>query len=610
MEDIFVSAKSGNLASVKGLYASSIASAYKAVSAVVADSEQAAEIVQQSYVAALSGANSYEDFFLLLNKRATASCALLLNKNVSLNPIIPSESAFADIESMEIPDALKGFEEPLANIIQKAAKENEKKKLSLPLKKSKTGEKTEDVKSFEKLVDKYEFSGFDDYVPPKEPEPEKPKTLAQKLQGEEITLSPEQLDLDKKEKEKNKKTALLAFIFSAIILVGAISTYFITKSIISPAAQKTTAPMEAVLTEPTVNKKYKKEQIHMAFWDYFHKVVLKKYGKATRERIVAYSENGNIGSEQLNGVVSYNVADMNADGNDELSVITAYVGHSEQNLYTYSFSLSIYTFQNGSVVPLKEDYPLIEYRAYNRGLDYKLDNFKMFLKNVEKDGKHYIYAEASGIGIKICSYHYFENNSMFEAERFAYFAWDYDNVIYMQRHLDGTYEPLYLMLRHQYADNTEPLTPEQLSTLEEYGFHLSGHKVKCKSTKQFRTYFNYAFSRIGYRLNSWNLSFDTADKRRYICYLLTKTVQGDMLSRQNIAKIADYTGLDAYLKEKPTEEKPTTQTQTETTAGQESTTQVQTATQPLGESTVQTTTQSQSTTQAGSTVKVQNSTAN
>lgn len=577
MEDIFVSAKTGDAAAIKGLYASSVRSAFAAVNEVVADDAQAAEIVQQAYVSALSGARTYEEFFLLLNKRATASCALLTNQNVSLGAIIPGESAFADTAQMDdIPPALQTFAEPLAAIVQKAAKESVKKKFSLPLKKGKAVEKKEDLKKFEELVDKYEFSGFDDYVPPKEPEAEKPKTLAQKLQGEEIELSAEQINIDKKEKEKNKKTAMIALIFSALILAGAISTYFITKHLITPAPTKMMSSGAAVLTEPVIEKTYSKEQVNEAYWDYLNGVVLKKYGKASRERIVAYSENGNVGSEQLNGVVSYEVTDVNADGNDELCIITAYVGHSEQNLYTYTFLLNIYAFQNGSVVPLKEDYTLVEYRAYNKGLDYNLDNFKMFLKRVEKGGKRYLYAEASGVGIKICSFHYFENGDMFEAERFACFAWDYDNVIFMQKRLDGTYEPLYLMLRHQYEGDTQKLTPDQLERLHEYGFNLSGSTVKCKSAKQFRAYFDTAFSRIGYTLNSWNLSFYTADRTDYICYLLTKTVRGDMLSRKNIAQIADYTHLDTYIATKPAvpaQSKSDTDTNTQTEDNQQSTTE-------------------------------------
>ena len=95
MEDIFVSAKSGNAASVKGLYASSVVSAFAAVHEVISDTEQAVEIVQQAYVSALLGAQTYEEFFLLLNKRAASACMLHAGKNVSLQPIVPTGSAFA-----------------------------------------------------------------------------------------------------------------------------------------------------------------------------------------------------------------------------------------------------------------------------------------------------------------------------------------------------------------------------------------------------------------------------------------------------------------------------------------------------------------------------------
>ena len=195
----------------------------------------------------------------------------------------------------------------------------------------------------------------------------------------------------------------------------------------------------------------------------------------------------------------------------------------------------------------------------------------MFIKNVEKGGKHYLYAEASGKSIKICSFHYFENGDMYEAERFAFFAWDYDNTIFMQRRLDGTYEPLYLMLSHRYESNTERISSDYITTLQEYGFALSGSEVKCKSPAQFRAYFDTAFSRIGYTLTSWNLSFDSADKKDYICYLLAKTERGDMLSRKNVVKIWDFTGFDIYIKQQPKIEQNTGQKETESETTQTTT---------------------------------------
>ncbi len=562
MEDIFVSAKSGNATAVKGLYASSVRSAFSAVSEVIPDEEPAAEIVQQAYVSALLGAQTYEEFFLLLNKRAGSACMLYHGKNISLQPIVPTGSAFDDINSMELPDALKGFEAPLADIVHEAYAKSKKNKFIARIKKG-NDEKKDELKKFEELVKKYEFSGFDDYVPVKEKEPETPKTLAQKIQPEEITLSPEQLDLDKKEKQKNKKAALIAFIFSAVILVGAVCTYFITKTIIAHRAEPQTVSVQTVITEPTITKTYAPEQIHLAYWEYVNKVLLEKKPVASRERVVAYSENGNVGSEQLNGVVAYQISDINADGQDELCVVFSKVYATDTNMYHYVFEMNIFGFENGSVKPIKESYPLIEYRAYNKGIDYGLDQFKMFIKNVEKDGKHYLYAEASGKSIKICSFHYFENGNMYEAERFAFFAWDYDNTIFMQRRLDGTYEPLYLMLSHRYESNTERISSDYITTLQEYGFALSGSEVKCKSPAQFRAYFDTAFSRIGYTLTSWNLSFDSADKKDYICYLLAKTERGDMLSRKNVVKIWDFTGFDTYIKQQPKAKVTTEQKATE-----------------------------------------------
>ena len=549
MEDIFVSAKNGNPASVKGLYAGSLNSAYTAVSEAVGE-ESAVEIVQQAYIAALSEANTYEEFFRLLNKRATSACALQLNKNVTLRPIEPSDSAFADPRQMAVPEALQTFDVTLCGIAAQEHKQSKRAAPRLPQLKKKDEPKQSELQRFEEMVKKHEFSDFDTYTPPAEPE--QPKTLAEKLQGEDIAISKEQLVLDRAEKKKNKNAAIIALAFSAIILVGAISTYFITKTIVAHKSQKQYASA-LTQTEPSVDKTYTEGQVREAYWDYLNTVLVKKYGKASREKIVAYSQNGNVGSEWLNGIVSYFMADMDGDGTDELGVVMSTVQQSGGNQFIYSLRLSLFAFESGKVVPVKEEHPLIEYRAFNKGLDYTADTFKMFVKHVMRDGKHYLYTEAGSAMIKICSFHYFENGDMFEAQRFVYFAWDSDNIIYMQRRLDGTYEPIYLLLRHKYSNSLDNLDQEQQKALTDYYFNLSGNTVRCHSVQEFRTYFNEAFSGIGYRLASWNMSFDTSSKRDYICLLAAKTEHGDMLSYKNVVKIADYTDLDTFLKEKPVE---------------------------------------------------------
>ena len=231
MEDIFVSAKQGNQASVKGLYASSVSSAYAAVSAAVADEQKAAQIIQEIYVSAFADAGSYDEFFLLLNKRASSACTFASGSTVKIQSIAATQSAFVDVAQLELPATLSGFEQSLGGIVAQSAQAAAKSKPKLPLRLRRTkggAEKGGDLKSFEEMVKKRDFAGFDDYTPPPEQEAEKPKTIAEKLQSEEIELSDEQLQLEQKEREKNRRTAVIAFVFSAIILAGAISTYFIT----------------------------------------------------------------------------------------------------------------------------------------------------------------------------------------------------------------------------------------------------------------------------------------------------------------------------------------------------------------------------------------------
>ena len=553
MEDIFVSAKSGNRASIKGLYASSVESAYAAVSAAVGEGEEAAEIVQQAYVAALGSAQSYEEFFLLLHKRASSACALALNKNVSLAPIEATHSAFDATEQMEIPEALKHFDEPLANVITDAAMQKKPPKKLFDFKKKKKGEKKDELQKFEELVKKREFSGFDSYTPPEPPpEPSKPQKLAEKLQAEEIVLSDEQVEFRKKESLKNRRTSIIAFVLSTIILAGAVSTYFITKHIFTKKVERTPSSQE-LLEEYGLDKTYTDEQLNEAYYDYLNEVMLKQYGLASTEKVVAYSENGNVGSERLNGIISYYIEDIDGDKQKDLNVIVSQVSYDKDNMYTYAFKLFIYAFKGGKVVPLKEDYPLITYQAYNKGLDYRLDNFKMYVKRIKKDGNRYIYAEAASEDVKICSFHYFENFDMYEAERFVYFAWNEHNAIFMQRHVDGTYEPVCLMVQDEYVSSTDGLLEEYQKTLGEYGYRLSGESVSCTSSSAFKTYFNKAFARIGLKLKSWNMSFFAADKEGYICLLEAEVHKGDMLSHKNVAGLSDYTDLSDYLETPPAE---------------------------------------------------------
>lgn len=545
MDDIFAAAKSGNSAAIKGLYAGSITSAYTAVSAVMEDDAQAVEIVQQAYIAALGSAKSYEEFFLLLNKRATSACAFALNKSVRLAMIIPSESSFSDTAKMPIPDALKDFDVTLAGIMNTEKKQRRKAKGIHPKKKKKDKNAKDELAGFEELVKRCAFADFDDYVPEKEPE--KPKSLAEKLQGEEIALSEEQVLLDTKEKRKNKNASVLAFIFSAIILAGAVSTYFITKNIIARRAQPTSLSAGEILTEPTLDAHYPAKKVTKAFRDYINKVLVEKFSRASTERTVAYSENGNIGCENLCGVLSYRIEDIDGDKQNELAVVIADASYAENNLCTYTFKLNLYAFQGGKVVPLQEDYQLMEYRVYNTGAHNSIGEFNMLLKIIPGKERNYLYAEAGGEDIRLCAFHYFDNGKMFEAERFVRFRWDDKNEIYMQRRIDGTYEPLLLKLRDIGENNAELLSEEQRKQLGDYGFALGTQKARCKNIKALKAYFKKAFSRVGLEMLGNDMRFDTKDKSDYLSYLSSRNEQGDMLSRQTVVKLTDYTALASFL---------------------------------------------------------------
>ncbi|MBE6819291.1 MAG: hypothetical protein E7517_09090 [Ruminococcaceae bacterium] len=591
MEDIFVSAKQGNQASVKGLYASSVSSAYAAVSAAVADEQKAAQIIQEIYVSAFADAGSYDEFFLLLNKRASSACTFASGSTVKIQSIAATQSAFVDVAQLELPATLSGFEQSLGGIVAQSAQAAAKSKPKLPLRLRRTkggAEKGGDLKSFEEMVKKRDFAGFDDYTPPPEQEAEKPKTIAEKLQSEEIELSDEQLQLEQKEREKNRRTAVIAFVFSAIILAGAISTYFITKQIVTRREQSTVTGA-GVNTELTIDKNYKPAEAYKAYRDYLNKILIKQYGKASLERTVAYNEGGDVGAEQLNGLLSYRVLDIDGDGAEELAAVVCSATHDNRNYYTYRYRLFLYRFADKKVTPMLEDYTLIEYSAYNRGGDYALGNFNMYLKEIDTGKARYLYAEAAGKDVQVCAFHYYESGKMFEGERFVSFSWNKNDFIYMQRRLDGTYEPLYLRINALFEKDAGKLSQRYKDAMAEYGFTLGNTAVRCKNGKELTAYFNKAFKRISYQLPGWDMRFDSEDTTDYWCYLHSVTEQGDMLSNRTVVRLTDFTELDAFLvggdpnpwvKEETTEEEdtevvviPTTAPTTTTTTTEEETTE-------------------------------------
>ncbi|MBQ6380863.1 MAG: hypothetical protein IJJ41_04575 [Clostridia bacterium] len=597
MDDIFAAAKQGNKASIKGLYNSSVSSAYGAVSAVVEDEQAAAEIVKEIYISAFSQAATYDEFFQLLNKRATTACSLALSKSVKINTIAPTQGAFADLAEMALPEELKHFDASLANIVVTDTEQKKKKKAFSKSKKREPATQAGELKSFNEYLQKQEFADFDDYEPEKEEEEQKPKSLAEKLQREEIEISSEQALLEQKELLKNKRTAIIAFVLAAVILAGAVSTYFITKHVLEHKAQSDISAV-AVNTEPHLDKTYNEKQAIEAYRDYLNKVLIKKFGKATTERVVSYNETGDVGSSRLNGLISYKVLDIDGDKKMELAAVICQVNYDNKNFYTYQFKLFLYRFADKKVKAIKEDYPLIEYSTYNRGEDYHFGSFNMFIKQVKTEkGEYYLYAEAAGKDMMVSSYHYYESDKLFEAERFAFFRWDKQNMIFMQRRLDGTYEPLYLMLRGMYEENADKISQDFKEQMGEYGFRLGNAHVKCASGKAFAKMYNEAFKRLGYKLESWNFSADTEDKKDYICYLRSLEEQGDMLSKRTVVKLVDFSALDAFLEggdpmreeedettevelvDIPTTAPTTTTTKKETTTKEEETTEEETTKQ-------------------------------
>ena len=286
MDDIFQKAIEGNSASIKQLYTSSVGSAYRSISAVGTDDGEAVQLVKEIYLWAFNSAKSYDEFFSLLNQRAAKSVKVLIDKNAALEPITASESVFADLEKMDIPDELKSYPEALCPVVIKNALQKEEKTAKKPfesLKKKKKEKPGTELEEFEELVKKREFSAVtSSYAPPKPEEVEKPKSISEKLQNDEIILSDEQRIKQKIETQKSRKASIIAFIFAAVILVGAVVTYFITSSDKETPSRIIRITRDNQTTEPTTAP-YKEGEQKKAFEDYYNNVILNSYSVCSNQ---------------------------------------------------------------------------------------------------------------------------------------------------------------------------------------------------------------------------------------------------------------------------------------------------------------------------------------
>ena len=539
MDDFFQKALSDDTA-LRGLYVCSVSSAYREIYAAVKDEQTAVEMVKEIYISAFENANSYDDFFAQLNVRANKAVKILVDKNAALGEITHEESVFADLNELPIPEELRSFSDSLGAIVLKSREESAQKAL---FKKSGSRKKEKkpkgELQEFAELVKKHEFSGFDSYKAPEQPKEEKPKSLAEKMQSEESVISDEQRTRQLLEREKNRKASIIAFVFAAVILVGAVATYFITTQIKTQRlVHKNTATVnEAAATEPT--KRYKAGEEKKAFEEYLKNVLLKNTSLVSYERIVAYNETANVGLEQLNGIVSAKNIDFDGDGVDEYAVFSL---KTEQlsSVYHYRLLCNVYRFKNGIVEPLAENYSLVDYRCFNTAIEYNACNFEMGVKLLKGNR---IYAFASSEDMKIYAFHYFENGSMHEAEHLAELTPVKENCIIFQRASDATDIPLYYEAFDVAQTDAHVLGESGLQNVESYGFTFGGYSPKYSDKAQMLKYVNSLIAKFGCKIRK-DFTASVSDKTaKDICSLQAKNEQGDKLSRREVVKVSDFTGL-------------------------------------------------------------------
>lgn len=617
MEDIYQKVLSGNENYIKGIYASSVASAYSAVSAVVEDEKKACEIIEEAYLCAFSAAKSYDEFFRILNKRALKGCVFYTdNADIKIEEIVAANSIFSSLSDMSVPEELKSFDSSLSSLVIASA-DSRSRNIKKNSDKAK-GNNSAYVLSDEDILEEEtagDFSVISDY------EVQKPVSavdnLAQKLKGTERENTGE----EKEEEEKNKKTLFIALIIIAIFVIGAVIGFFVARHNKELKKQEVTTVVASDSADaPKITRKYKKGEIYKAYGDYLNKVIFKVYSKSATQRIIAYTDAGEVGTQQLNGVAAAKICDIDGDGLDEMLAIILNV-MDEGNKFTYSYSLGVYTFENLQVVPLVEDYRLLDYTVLNKGEGYPLANFNMFVRLVENKGVKYLYAEAVSSASTLCSYHYFKDGKMHEAQRLAYLAFDDSSYIYMQGRDDGTYLPLYCVYGTYPQKSIDELIPKYKEMLKNHNLNPSQSETTCKGSKQLINAYNKAMARIGFKLGfSTDISANEKSKKDYIINLNSKIREGDMLSREAVITIRDFSNMNAlraYKYKKPVtttvkEEAviiPTTQPTTEkqTTTKKETTTKKQTATKKQSVKKKQTPTKKQTATTKKATVPTKKS---
>ena len=546
MDDIFQKAIEGNSASIKQLYTSSVTSAYQSVSEVCADQTQAIELVKEIYLWAFNCAKSYDEFFSVLNQRATKSVKVLIDKNASLKPIEASESVFADLDKLPVPDELKSYPETLCPVVIKNAEQNrEEAAKNNPLniikkKKEKEKPKTE-LEEFEELVKKREFSAItSSYTAPEPEETEKPKSISDKLQTEEIILSDEQKIKQKIEMQKSRKASIIAFAFAAVILVGAVVTYFITSNTKKLPNRIIRITETEQTTVPTTSP-YKEGEQKKAFEDYFNSVILDSYSLCSPGRIVAYNETKNVGIDQLNGIISRLYLDSDKDGVEELAIIRSGIS-LKNNIYSYRIELDLYAFKDLKVVPCIENYKLMEYSIYNGSSEQITGDFKIDLM-LEEGEQTRLIAKAVQKNMKVYSFHSFENGSLHKQESFVYLSPQKNVKLYLQQTLDGTYQPLYISLYGASQKDISSLDEDSLSRLEQFGFDFHGSQAKFTSQKAMLDYVNSLSVKQGFKFKEELKSESLIEGAKTVCALTAENEQGEMLSRREVVEIKDFTGL-------------------------------------------------------------------
>ncbi len=557
MNEFFFKAKEGSEEALKKIYASVIRRIYDSVFFIFEDEKKSAEISEALFIYAFSSASDFDEFFDKLNSKLfdeihTDSGTELIH----IEKIEKSDITHEDLENQPIPESLKKFGEKLISLLSYSADEA----------KGEIKDSAEDIlHEFynltyeEKEIEIGNDDGLETALTGANPESESKKSKirfftqkTKKLFHDDLNtaLLDESPEAEKPQLETNTKGIVVASILILMLVIMAVSVYFIARRADSPLHKVFFPETSSSYTTQaeTTAKTYNPNQINEAFTDYYNNVLLKKYGSIPTERIVAYNENGKLGADKFNGLLSAQILDADGDGRNEMLCIhmltDAYTSSLNQTAYSISFFADIYEFESGKVKETAPDNYIMSYTADGVYTPDALQGdftFSVKIMPNKNDLSSGIYFEFKGGDFTKCRLSEYKNEQFNTVCEYFSYTWEKENFLYAQLCEDGTYEALFGSLAGAYAQTIADIDDFFMERNEKYGITYASESIHYSSYKALRNH-------IDKSLKNWELktasdiellSFSDSKKGSLLTRFLSKEDEEDGIYR-TVFQLKDY----------------------------------------------------------------------